>query len=303
MKSRFLKFIFPVISVFILSFLLAGCAGLSPEEMVEEAVVRESADMAFEEAPAAEPEASVEQSASEGAADYTSTPSLDRKIIKSSYLEVEIASGEFEEKLFEVSNLAERNGGFVSNSESYSDPEGRLTSGRITIRVPAEKFDSVLNQVKALGTVLSISISGQDVTEEYVDLEARLRNLRAQETVLLELMEQARTVRDSIEVQRELSTVQGEIEVLKGRLNYLDNMVSFSTIDVYFTVPPLIRETADWGFINAVRRGARGAVNVFNGLVRVLILISPVLVFIAVIIVIIWLIIRAKKRRRSDKKE
>jgi len=302
-KSRFLRFIFPVIAVFILSFLFSGCAAFSPREQAEEAVVEKTADMAVsQEAAYPEAEAPMEESVSAGAADYTDTP-LDRKIIKSSYVEVEIGTGEFEQKLFKVSSLAEQNGGFVSNSESYSDPEGKLTSGRITIRVPAEKFEFVLNEVKSLGTVLSVSMSGQDVTEEYVDLESRLRNLQAQEKVLLDLMEKSKTVKDSIEVQRELSNVQGEIEVLKGRLNYLDNMISFSTIDVYLTEPSPIKETAGWGFLDAVRRGVRGAVRVLNGLIAVLIIISPVLVFIAIIIVIIWAIIRARKRRRLQKKE
>ena len=74
-----------------------------------------------------------------------------------------------------------------------------------------------LDIIKAMGTVNNISMSGQDVTEEYVDLESRLRNLKVQEEVLLDLMEQSKSVEDSIQVQRELSNGSGEIEVSAGK--------------------------------------------------------------------------------------
>ncbi|MDZ7838875.1 MAG: DUF4349 domain-containing protein [Actinomycetota bacterium] len=254
--------------------------------------------MGYAEAEAAP----MEESADAGSSDYINTPPLERKIIKNSYIELEIGAGEFEDKLFEITDIAENNGGFVSSSESYSDAEGKLTSGRIIVRVPAEKFDPVINKVKALGEVNHISMSGQDVTEEYIDLQSRLRNLKVQEEVLLDLMEQSKSVEDSIAVQRELSNVQGEIEVLQGRLNYLDNMVSFSTIEVYLTEPTTIREASDWGFMDAIRRGAKGAVRVFNGLISALIIISPVLIFVAIIVVIIWLIVRSVKEEDPEKR-
>ncbi len=305
MKKKLFKLIFPIMAVLTLSLLFGGCAALVSEDAARDAKVAEMAvpEAAYEEEIMAEMDMVAEETVSAGAADYTDTPKLDRMIIKSSYLEIEIGAGEFEDKLFSVSSLAERNGGFVSHSESYADPEGKISRGRITIRVPAERFDFILNEIKGLGTVMNLTVSGYDVTEEYVDLEARLRNLQAQEKVLLGLMEEAETVADSIEVQRELSIVQGDIEVLRGRLNYLDDRVSFSTIDVYLMEPQTIMEAPGWGFLDAIRRGARGAVRVFNGIITTLIVISPVLVLIAIILFIIWAIIRSRKRRRLKKKE
>ncbi|GAH01049.1 unnamed protein product, partial [marine sediment metagenome] len=145
--------------------------------------------------------------------------------------------------------------------------------------------------------------AGQDVTQEYTDLESRLRNYQAQEEVLLDLMKQSKKVSDSLEVQRELSNVQEQIEVIKGRMNYLDDLVSFSTIEVYFYEPEPIKTAADWGFVEALKRGLRGAVRVFNGIVIALIVTAPVWILTGIIIIIVWQVIRARKRRRVKKEQ
>ena len=82
-------------------------------------------------------------------------------------------------------------------------------------------------------------------------------------------------------------------------MNYLDNMVSFSTIEVYLHEPEPITTTTGWGFLEALKRGLRGAVTIFNGIVVFLIAVSPILVVIAIILVIIWLAIRSRRRRRA----
>ncbi|MGM0368281.1 MAG: DUF4349 domain-containing protein [Actinomycetota bacterium] len=296
MQKKFLLLL--VALAVIASLLFAGCSALSPQmEEAEKSYAPEEAAMSEAEDEAAPAEATAEA----GEADYSNIPEMERKVIKTAYLELEIDTATFEDKLFKVSRLAEQNGGFVTNSESYSDSEGKLTSGRITVRVPAGKFDFMLDEIKSLGTIQSINISGQDVTEEYIDLESRLKNLQKQEEVLLGLMEQSKSVEDSIEVQRELSYVQEEIEVIKGRMNYIDDRVDFSTIEVYLSEPSTIKTSQDWGFLDALKQGVRSAVRVLNGLITGLIAISPVLVFIAIIGVIIWAIIRARKRRRAKK--
>ncbi len=304
-KKLFKLLLITTAGIFLCGIILSGCSAFKEDS---EFGVEESYEAASEKAVSLESEyvefeeMAVSEEAAEEPGYNSDLPSgLDRKIIKSAYIELEIESGKFESSLFKISNLAEQNGGFVSNTQSYSDSEGNLTSGRINIRIPCDNFDFVVDKVRAIGTVESISMSGQDVTQEYVDLESRLRNLNAQEKVLLDLMSQSKTVADSIEVQRELSYVQGEIEVIKGRMNYLDTMISFSTIDVYLHEPEPIRTTPGWGFLDALKRGLRGAVKVLNGTIVFLIVMSPVLVLIAIILIIVWLIIRARKRRRTKK--
>lgn len=255
--------------------------------------------MAMEEAMAPEMEYPEEMVAEAGAEDYTSTPQISGKVIKTAYIELEVEKGDFQDVFFDISRLAEANGGFVSNSNTYSDEDGNPTSGSLTLRVEQTNFDSVIDKIKALGTVRSIQMGGQDVTQEYVDLESRLRNLQAQEEVLLDLMAQSKDVSDSIEVQRELNYVQEEIEIVKGRMNYLDNMVSYSTIDVYLSEPTPITPPSGSGFLDAIRRGARGALTVIKGILLVFIVSSPILAVIGIILLIIWLSLRARNRRRA----
>ena len=287
-----------------------GCraSNTASEEYVSFDRVAEEAVM--EEAPAAEMEFAEEEA---GASEKTAVDSNDqygetavagdRKIIKNAYLEIEIEKGKFQETLFKLTNLAEQSGGFVSDSQSYSDTEGNLTSGYITLRVPSNKFNSALSKIKGMGTLKSSSTSGQDITQEYTDLESRLRNYEAQEEVLLELMKKSTKVSDSIEVQRELSNVQGEIEVIKGRMNYLDDMVSFSTINVNFHEPDPVKTAAGWGFVEALKRGLRGAVTAFNWIVMVLIATIPLWILLGIVGLIVWQIIKARKRRRAIKEQ
>lgn len=295
-----------IVAVFSLALIFAGCGLRSAGEDGE--VFKETEALMVEEAPAmdmAEEEfyADEERAYSEDV-QYSDTPNtVDRKVIKTAYLELEVEKGKFEKVLFDITRLAERNGGFVSHTQSYSDSEGNLTSGSITIRIPHDQYNPALDTLKEMGTVKSISVSGQDVTQEYTDLESRLRNLEAQEIILLDLMEQSRDVSDSIEVQGELSYVTEQIEIIKGRMNYLDNMVSFSTIDIYLFEPQPISDDPGWGFLEALRRGLRGAVSVFNGILVFVIAASPIIAFIAIVLVIVWLIIRGRRRRRAKREK
>lgn len=308
-KGSLSKLLFVLLSsIFVFGMIFTGCFRSAAEEeavMEEAAVSREPEAVMVEEAMEMEEEyAEEEKIARDAEIQYGEVPVAgDRKVIKTAYIELEVEVGKFEDTLFEFISLAEQNGGFISNSRSYSDAEGNLTSGSVTIRIPSNKYSSIINKIKEMGTVKSTSSAGQDVTQEYTDLESRLRNYQAQEEVLLDLMKQSKKVSDSLEVQRELSNVQEQIEVIKGRMDYLDDLVSFSTIDVYFYEPEPIKTAADWGFVEALKRGLRGAVRVFNGIVIALIVTAPVWILTGIIIIIVWQVIRARKRRRVKKEQ
>ena len=297
-----------ILAILMVAAVLPACATLSSAVNGEETSAGYSADAKSESVSAAETTAAAETIAAmaqEGevpasnAADYNKAVAASGKIIKTASIQIEVTKGEFEKKFFEIATLAEMNNGFVSNSQSYSDSEGKLTNGMITIRVEQKNFNAVVNKIKLLGIIKSVQLGGIDVTQEYVDLESRLKNLQAQEQVLLDLMKKSTKVTDSIEVQRELSNVQGEVEVIKGRMNYLDNMVSFSTIDVSLAEPQAITESTEGGFLGAVKRGARGALTVVRGMTTVLIVMSPILILIAIILIIIWQSLRARNRKRA----
>jgi hypothetical protein len=150
-------------------------------------------------------------------------------IVKTGTLTLELGHDAFDGIVIEANKLATDNGGYVVSSEVQGD---KRRSGRIVIRVPAGRFDSTLSDVAGLGNgkVTNRAVSGQDVTPEYIDLNARLTNLQAQEKVLLRLMSEAATVTDTIRVQSQLSDVQGQIEELEGRVRYLRDQASMSTI-------------------------------------------------------------------------
>jgi len=112
-----------------------------------------------------------------------------------------------------------------------------MTAGSITMRVPAQKFFAVLDEVRKLGQVLARDINAQDVTDEYVDLRLRLKNAEATRDRLLAILEKAQTVKETLEVERELSRVREDIERIKGRLTVLDRQTAFSTITVMFMRP------------------------------------------------------------------
>jgi hypothetical protein len=156
-------------------------------------------------------------------------PTVGPSVIKTGYLKLTVAEDGFSEATQDAVALAGRFSGFVL-STSIEGQDSR--SGTLVIRVPSDRFEEFVNEVKDLGDVRSESISGQDVTQEFVDLEARLRNLRTQEAVLLRLFDKASTVAATIRVQSELGRVQLESEQLQGRLRYLEDQTSLATLSI-----------------------------------------------------------------------
>ena len=309
MKKRMFYILLILVSVVFLCFvILFGCTSSKAANnagSVSEEKLSSGQQDSLTTSAAAETSAAGTAQAEAGAAQDqagSNLPVIQPKIIKSAAVSLEVAKGTFEESMAKVTKTAEALGGYVSTTESYSDADGNLTSGRVIIRVPGEKFNTALDDIKKAGELKSITITGQDVTQEYVDLESRLKNFEAQEKILLGLMDKSTDVTDSIEVQRELSNVQGEMEVIKGRMNYLDNLVGFSTVDVYIAEPAVVPPVEAGGFVNAVKRGVEGAVKVLNGLAFFLIAISPVLVLAAIVLLIIWLSIRSRNKKRAQRK-
>ena len=154
-------------------------------------------------------------------------------IVKTGTLTLEIGHDAFDGIVTQANTIASEAGGYVVSSEVEGD---RQRTGHIVIRVPSASFPAVMGNVQHLGDgkVTSRSVNGQDVTPEYIDLNARLTNLQAQEKVLLRLMNDAATVTDTIRVQSQLSGVQGAIEQLEGRVRYLRDQAAMSTITLTF---------------------------------------------------------------------
>ena len=306
MKKQFLLLLIIVLSIFLCISLLVGCSrskAVAPTPANNNVAEGGSSNLkeAAETTTAAQLLSESESSQQDQSKPGSDLPNIKPKIIKSAVLSIEVGKGTFDDSMVKITKIAESSGGYVSSTESYSNAEGKITSGRILIRIPSEKFDISINEIKKIGELKSINISGQDVTQEYVDLESRLKNYEAQEKVLLDLMNKSTSVKDSIEVQKELSNVQGEIEVIKGRMNYLNNMVSFSTIEITIAEPNVAPPVQGGGFLNAVKRGAETAIKVLNGLAFFIITISPLIVLAGIVLIIVWASIRARNKRRAKK--
>ena len=130
-----------------------------------------------------------------------------------------------------IRQLAERAGGFLVSSETYGSQDASGAS--LQIRVPENKFEEVRNEIRTLGLrVENEKLQSEDVTKQYVDHVARLRNLRAQETQYLGILKQAKTVKDTLEVSDELNTVRGEIEQQQAEFDALSKQVETVSLAV-----------------------------------------------------------------------
>jgi len=197
----------------------------------------------------------------------------------------------------EVAQLALRFNGYVVSSRiSGEEQEMR---GYISIRVPDDQFEQALAELRELAVrVTSESTSSRDVTEEYIDLEARLKNAEATESQYLTLLEKAREVEDILKIYDSLSRVRNEIEQIKGRMQYLERTSSMSLVSVNLepetTVKPLAR--AGWSALEVLKSAVRGIV-IFGqwlGTVAIWLLIfSPV--WGAIVGIIYWRFWRKKK--------
>lgn len=195
------------------------------------------------------------------AAAPSAQPGVQRLVIKTASLTVEVEDVAVAEARISA-RAAELGGYVVAAQSSGSDAASRVAT--ITFRVPAQRFDEALAGVEGLARkVFSRTISGDDVTEEFVDLESRLRNLEATRDRLLDLLTRASRVDDALQVNQALSDVQGQIEQIQGRMKYLQQSAAFSAISVELRPvpppPPIIEEDA-WQPLRVARAALRDLV-------------------------------------------
>ena len=164
-----------------------------------------------------------------------------------------------------ITQMAERLGGWVVNSNIYGEEEE--TRGWISIRVPSDKFDQTLAELRGLAVrVTSESTSTEDITEQYVDLESRLRNAEATESQYLALLNQATEVDDILSIYQSLSQIRYEVEQIKGRMQYLERTSAMSLISVNLepALGPLV--SPGWSASEALNSAVRGLTTFGQGL-------------------------------------
>ncbi len=212
--------------------------------------------------PQAVPPPMVIPPATEGGEAYTTVvvpATEDRMIVRTG--DMSLVVEDVTQASNEIAQLAVSFGGYVVSS-SISGEEEEMR-GWISIRVPDEKFDQALTELRNLAVrVKSENTSSQDVTEEYIDLEARLRNAEATEKQYLALLEKATDVEDILKIYESLSQVRQEIEQIKGQMQYLERTSSMSMISVSLepqaTAKPLVH--AGWSALETLKSAVRGIV-------------------------------------------
>ena len=212
---------------------------------------------------------------------------VERKIIRNAALTLEVEQPS--KAMQRVATIAESRGGFVvtSDSRQQTAANGERPYEVITVelRVPAGQFDAALADIRAAaGTVTAQKITGKDVTEEYIDLEARLRTQRALEDQLLQIMKGAHEVSDAISVQKELTNVRTEIERVEGRRRFLENQASLSTISVTLQPPATFIGTKGFfsGLGAAFRDGVGFAADITLFFIRFLLALVPLVIFLGI---------------------
>lgn len=225
-------------------------------------VVNSKSDVAASEvAPLAAPAPSVDMGVA----------AVERKVMRSASLSIESAN--VEQSCGIIERLTGQSGGFVRSS-SVSRDEGNRLTGQVEIAVPAGRFDEVLGRLGQAGKILQKSITGQDVTEEYVDLGARLKNWRAQESQLNLIMTRARNVEETLAVQNELARVREEIERLTGRMQYLDRKTEFADISITVTQKGSAQKPV-WPALEALREIGGRFLDSLLSLVSVAVMLIP----------------------------
>lgn len=220
----------------------------------------------------------------------SSPVTFERKLIKNGSIEFEVRDVGATKK--SITQLTSDFGGYISsdNQNNYSG----TPRYEQTVRVPSEKLDEFMSKVEDLArNVDAKNISTQDVTEEFIDVETRLKTKKALEERYLELLKQARAVKDLVEVETQLANVRAEIESMEGRLKYLNNQVSFSTVTV--TYYQAVSGNNSFGYRLSRTFGAG-----WDNFLSFIIGLFEAWPFVIIAGLVIWLFVRWRRSRRTS---
>jgi hypothetical protein len=197
----------------------------------------------------------------------------------------------------------------IAAESSVSGSDGdQLKQGYITIRIAntGDNFTDAQKELESLGKVVSRQISGEDVSEQYVDLQSRLRNAESQQAQLLALMEKAETIDEILMIQSRLDEVQMEIEQLKGSIDYLETQTDFATITVELYEEDVEDEAdqddgegIDWGFVESIKYAGWLAVQTVNFVIIALGVIIPSLLIVSLIALVVYRVVQKRKKQDS----
>lgn len=286
-----------------LGLFLAACSGGSSESSEN---AKTSMDMAAsEEAPA---EAKTEQNRladgnNKGANDTNRDSQQSRMVIYHADLHLEVK--DYKSVHSKIELLVNEMNGYIVESNVYNHGENQM-EGRLTVRVPQSFFNSFISQVGEMSEKVNHqNITGQDVTEEYVDLGSRLKSKEVVEERLLQFMRDAKETKDLLQISSDLAVVQEEIEQIKGRMNYLENQANLSTVSMTLYENKVIVPEIDGSGLNTwdkIKREFMDSINFILGAVSgffvFLIGNSPILILLGLLGFVVYLFMRKIARQK-----
>jgi hypothetical protein len=231
-----------------------------------------------------------------------------RQVIRTGSIELTVRNTR--ETIEEIRDIVAQAEGLIGYSYVYEMRENQY-GAYLTLRIPSQRFDSIMSRLEELGKSTNVQTGLDDVTMQYVDLESRLNNQKAQEARLVEILEMAETVEEVLEVEKELFRVRGEIESMTAQFNQLSDQISYSTIDVTLreeTIPTeVISPNAFDNFGERIKQAFVGSINFILGaisfIVIALITLIPVLVLIGLFVLfMIWLVKKISRRNKAKAK-
>ena len=234
----------------------------------------------------------------------------ERLVIKNADLRITVDDPEA--KMDEIAELATSLGGHIVSSntyQTYANSGVQVPEGNITIRIPSADLDDALDKIKDnVVEVDSENVSGEDVTDKYVDLQSRLKAKKAAEEKMLEFMQEAQTTEETLAVYTELQIIQSDIEVLTGQINYYERSAAMSSISVNVIASEKATpiEIGGWKLSETASDAVQNLIDYLQGFVRFMInfiiFVLPVLVTIFLPFYLVFIGIRALIRRNRKKK-
>lgn len=286
-------------------FMLAACAAQNAAPSATTNNVQQATQMAYAAMPTALPTAAAPaDSALERQAEPGQTvnqPEQQRVVLYSASLTIIVDDPEA--RLAAIATMTSEMGGWVvsSNVSQVRLSNGEAgAQGTITLRIPAARLDEALTQIKADVTeVQSEMLTGEDVTSQYIDISSRLANLEAAESQLQDILDRAETTEDVLNVFNELTRIRGEIEALRGQINYYDQASAFSSVTVTIrqTPPEPVIELAGWQPGDTARDAVQTLIDIVQAGVDLLIVLAIVGLPLALLVALpAWLVWRRVRR-------
>lgn len=315
MKRRTGMRVAVILALSVLVGLIAGCSA-SEDQVADEMnrSVGSSEPMAATDGVATEEYAgSSGEVAQTTAAPGETAPDADRLIIRTQTMRLEVESTPDAVKT--LRELAKTHAAVITDLQiatdtdewlyrydeyGYTIGDGAALRGWMTVRVPAEALDDFVDGAMALGTVKYQAEDTEDVTEQHVDLTARLANLQAEEARLRTFFDAAENVTDMLAIEAELNRVRQEIESMQAQVTYLERQAAMATVTIELTEEqPTVRpEGTDWGFKDAITDGFQGAAAVLGFVIRLVLATIPLWV---PALVILFVVLAVLKRRRAKR--